>query len=109
VAVLAAMKDARFPKVSKEGIIDYRERTKEKVPMEKLPIAVTVYKMGKDLFVDPTDEEEKLYDSRLTITTTEDETICSLQKGGEGTLTTDDISTMVDMATKHAKALRKAL
>ena len=108
VAVLAALKDTRFPKFDGTNI-DYRTKTKEKVPMDKLPIAITVYKIGKDLFVDPTDEEEKLIDSRLTITTTEEEHVVSLQKGGEGTLTIEDIDKMVDIAMKHAKALRKAL
>ncbi len=108
VAVLAAIKDAKFPKLEKD-VIDYKTPTKEKIPLDQEPIAVTVYKIGKEMFVDPTNEEEKLIDARLTITTIEDGTICSLQKGGEATLTIAEIGTMVDIATKHAKALRKAI
>jgi len=108
LAVLAALKDAKFPKRDGEKI-DYKTLTKEKLPIGELPIAVTVYKIGKDLFVDPTEEEEKQVDARLTITTMEDDRICSLQKGGETTLSVEEIEKMVDIATKHAKVLRKTL
>ncbi len=108
IAVLAAIKDAKFPKLV-DNVIDYKTPTKEKLPLDELPIAVTVYKIGKELFVDPTYEEEDQIDARLTITTIEDESICSLQKGGEETLSLEEIDKMIDIATKHAKQLRKAL
>lgn len=108
LAVLAAIKDAKLPKLEGKNI-DYKTPTKEKLPLEELPIAVTVYKIGKELIVDPTYEEEKQVDARLTVTTTEDDTICSLQKGGEATLTLENIDKMIDIATKHAKVLRKVL
>ncbi len=108
IAVLAAIKDAKLPKLDGD-IIDYHTKTKEKLPLKKLPIPVTVYKVGKELFVDPTNEEEKLVDARLTITTIDDEFLCSLQKGGESPLSTEEIGKMVDIAFKHAKVLRKAL
>lgn len=108
IAVLAAIKDAKFPKLVGD-VIDYKTLTKEKLPVNESPIAVTVYKIGKELFVDPTNEEEKLADARLTVTTIEDGTLCSLQKGGESPLTVEDIDKMIDIAVKHAKVLRKAL
>lgn len=108
IAVLAALKDTKLPK--HEGkVVDYKTLTKDKLPIDELPIAVTVYMIGKELFVDPTFEEERLVEARLTVTTTEDGRICSLQKGGEYPLTLSDIDKMVDIATKHAKLLRKAL
>jgi len=108
LAVLAAIKDTKLPKLVGD-VIDYHEHTKEKLPLKSLPIPVTVYKLGKELFVDPTDEEEKLIDARLTVTSVEDDMLCSLQKGGESTLTTEEISKMFDIAVKHAKVLRKSL
>ena len=108
LAVLAAIKDTKLPKLNGD-VIDYKAPTKEKLPLDELPIAVTVYKLGKSLFVDPTDEEEKRIDARLTVTTIEDGSLCSLQKGGEVTLTIEEIDQMVDIALKHAKVLRKAL
>lgn len=108
IAVLAALKDAKFPKLNGE-VVDYKTMTKEKVPMKEMPIAVTVFKVGGYLFVDPTNEEEKQIDARLTVTTIEDGSICAMQKGGETPLTTDEISKMIDIAVKHAKTLRKEL
>jgi len=108
LAVLAAIKDAKFPKFD-GTVVDYKTLTKEKLPLDELPLPITVYKIGKHLFVDPSDEEEKQVDARLTITTTENGDIVSLKKGGEVPLSLDEISSMVDIATKHAKNLRKAL
>ncbi len=108
VAVLAAIKDARMPKYDGKKV-DYKTLTKEKLPVNELPIAVTVYKIGEHLLVDPTDEEEKQADTRLTVTTIEDGSICAMQKGGEATLTIEEVEKMVDIASKHAKVLRKAL
>jgi exosome complex component RRP42 len=109
IAVLAAIKDAKLPKHDGE-VIDYKSPlTKDKLPVQELPIAVTVYKIGKEMFVDPNYEEEKYVDARLTVTTIEDGTLCSLQKGGEDTLTLEEVDKMVDIASKHAKELRKAL
>lgn len=108
IAVLAAIKDAKLPKFDGKNI-DYKTLTKEKLPVKELPIAVTVYKIGDYLFVDPATEEEKLADARLTVTSIEDSSICAMQKGGEATLTVDEIEKMVDIALKHAKTLRKAL
>ena len=108
LAVLAALKDTKFPKLEGDKI-DYKTLTKVKLPINELPIAVTVFKIGKELFVDPTDDEEKQIDARLTITTTEDGRLCSLQKGGEATLSVEEVDKMVDIATKHAKVLRKTL
>jgi len=107
LAAIAALQDAKFP--AYDGTeIDYKTHTDEKLPLEKHPIPVTVYKLGNILFVDPTTEEQDAYDARLTVTTT-DGIICSLQKGGDATLSIDEIKTMVDLGVKKAGELRKKL
>jgi exosome complex component RRP42 len=68
-----------------------------------------VYKIGEHFIVDPTTEEEKAYDARLTIASTKDGKISALQKGGETPLTIDDVSKMVDIALEKAKFLREKL
>src|SRR3989338_1466500 len=66
LAALAALKSARYPEVDSEtGAINYKKKTSQKLPMLKDPLAVTVYKIGSQLLVDPTAEEEKAYDARL--------------------------------------------
>ncbi len=109
LASMAALKNTLFPKVSKEGVVDYTEKTKEKLPLLKEPLEVTVWKIGDYFLVDPTDEEEKAYDARLTVAALDDGGLCALQKGGSEALTVEDISKMIDIALEKAKAYRKCL
>ncbi|HLC58391.1 MAG TPA: exosome complex protein Rrp42 [Candidatus Nanoarchaeia archaeon] len=108
LAALAALKDAKFPKVVDKKV-DYDQKTKDSLPLEKFPISVTVLKIGSHLVVDPLPEEEKVADARLTIAVSEDGTPCALQKGGDLGLTLDEIDNMVELAVKKSKELRKAL
>jgi len=108
LAALAALKSTRFPKYDGEKI-DYREKTSKKLNVRKEPIAVTVCKISDSFIVDPTTEEEKVIDSRLTVTSEADGTLCALQKGDDQPLTSDDILKMIDIGLEKAKELRKAL
>lgn len=106
LAAVVALKDARFPKYDKTGI-NYKEHTNEKLPLTKLPAAVTVFRIGNTFLVDPSLDEENIYDAKLTITTTKDGVICALQKGGEAPLSIESIKKMVDMGVAKGKELLK--
>jgi len=108
LAALAALKQARFPAYDGEKI-DFGTKTNRPIPLLKEPIAVTVFKIEDQFFIDPIRDEEDVTDARLTVTTTTDGTICALQKGEEGTLTIDDIDKMVVLAQEKAKELRSKL
>ena len=108
LAALAALKDTKFPGF-KGDKVDYKNKTDKKLPLEKEPISVTVIKIGNKFIVDPDTEEEKVIDSRLTVASMEDGTLCALQKGGDSPLTQDDISRMLDIGIEKAKELRKYL
>ena len=110
LAALAALKDTKFPKVVDDAI-DYKEKTKEKLPVDakKDTLSVTVLKIGEHLVVDPLIEELKIYDARLTVATIADGTLCALQKGGETPLSQEDLLKMVDLGIEKGKELRKAL
>jgi len=108
LAALAALKDAKFPKIE-DGKISYRESTGQKLPLEKLPLSCTVYKIGNYFLVDPVSEEELIVDARLTVGVLEDGTLCSLQKGGDFGLNPEEVDQMVDVAVKKTKELRKVL
>ena len=108
LAALAALKDARFPAFDGEKV-DYKEKTDKKLPLEKMPIAVTVIKIGNKFIVDPDTEEEKAIDARLTVSSIEDGTLCAMQKGGDCPLTTADVDKMLDIGIEKAKELRKCL
>lgn len=108
LAALAALKDTKFPKYEDEKI-DYMEHTKEKLPLKKEPIALTVFKMDGNFLVDPLIEEEENADARMTVTTEKEGTICSLQKGGDSPLTVEEIDKMVEIAQKKVAELRSKL
>jgi exosome complex component RRP42 len=107
LTALAALKDTKMPKLEKD-VVQYGELTKESLPLNKEPIAVTVLKIGKFFVVDPLVDEENSFDAKLTVTTTDKE-ICAMQKGGDGTLSIDDIEKMVDIGMEKAKEIRKHL
>ena len=110
IAALAALHDTKFPEYDeKTGMVDYKKKTKKGLPLLKDPVAVTVYKVGTHLLVDPLSEEEEAYDTRLTITTTGDGNACSLQKGGDSPLTVAEIDEMVGLAIAKGKEIRKKL
>jgi len=108
LSALAAVKNAKFPKLEGETV-NYLEKTDTPLPLNKDPISVTVCKIGKHFIVDPITEEEKVIDARLTVAVGEDNNLYALQKGGETTLTEEDISQMIDIAIEKTKELRKVL
>lgn len=108
IAAIRALQNARFPEM-KDGAIDYKKLTKTKLPLEKVPVPVTIYKTGKHLLVDPILEEEDAYDARLTVTTTADGKICAYQKGGDSTLMPEEVITMTELALKKSKEIRKLM
>jgi exosome complex component RRP42 len=108
LSALAAIKSAKFPKLEGETI-NYMEKTKNSLPLQREPISVTVCKIGKHFIVDPISEEEKVIDARLTVAVGEDGKLYALQKGGEVPLAQEEILEMVDIAVEKTKELRKAL
>lgn len=108
LAAFAAIKETRFPKYDGTEI-NYKEKTKEKLPLQKEPVSITVIKIGDKFIVDPTREEEAALDARLTVASTKDNTICAMQKGGNEPLTIEEIEKMIDIGLAKSKELRKLL
>lgn len=110
LAALAALKDTRLPALNENNDVEYdKEKTKEKLPLSRETVEVTVVKVGDKLFVDLLTEEEEMIEARLTVAVSEKGTVCALQKGGQSPLTLEDIGKMVDIAIKLAPTLRKAI
>jgi len=108
LATIAAIRDARLPAL-KDGIVDFKTKTDETLPLTKVPLSCTVLKIGDKFIVDPLNAEEKVADSRLTVATTEKDEICALQKGNATALTIDDVDKMVNLAIEKTRELRKYL
>lgn len=108
LGALAALKQARFPKFE-DGVVDYMTKTDAKVPLSREPVAVTVFKIGDYLLVDPLPVEEQNADARLTITVTGENTVCAMQKGEATPLSTEEVKKMVELALDIAPKLRAKL
>ncbi len=109
LAAMAAIKDAKFPKLDKGGKIDYKNRTEEELPLTKTPISCTVWKLGDKYLVDPLVDEELAADARLSIVFTEKGKICAMQKGKDSEITGKDLKAMVELAEIKQQELRKYL
>ena len=108
LATLAALQDTRFPTYT-DGGVDYKKKTDKKLPLDKLPIPITVTKIGNHFLIDPKREEEEVREARLTVTTTKDGNLCALQKGEDAPLSVEDVEKMIDIGIAKGKELRKYL
>ena len=108
LGAVAALKNMKFPKYEND-VLDYKEKTNKSLNMKDFPITVTVNKIADKFIVDADTEEEKAIDARLTVASLNDGTLCALQKGGEYSLTIEDVDKMVEIALEKAKELRKLI
>lgn len=106
LAALAALKDLEMPSVDENGTIDWDEDGDREFNMDLDPLPVTVYKVGEHFLIDPTQQEEEVADARLTVTTLDEERVCSLQKGGDHPISDEDFKEMVDLAFETTETLR---
>jgi exosome complex component RRP42 len=109
LATMAALSNAMIPEYDEStGKINTDNRT-VKLPLLDQAIAVTVYKIGSKLVVDPTDIEEQAVTSRLTVATTSEGQICALQKGGVEPLSFGEIKECFRISLETGEQLRKLI
>ncbi len=78
-------------------------------PIRKRPVMVTVSKINGKLMVDPSLDEENVAYARISISTTEDGSICAIQKGGTGYFSREEIEQAYELARAKGDELRKHL
>ncbi len=108
LAAIAALKDTKFPEFD-GAKVDYKKLTGKNLPMLKMPVEVTVIKIGGNFIVDPTIEEEAEIDARLTVAFSGDGRLSALQKGGDASLTIEEIDEMIKIAERKSAELIKKL
>lgn len=103
-AALAALTSTTIPGATKlEGGKD------EPLKVQHYPVSVTACKIGDVLFVDPSLEEERIADARLTVTTDEKGRIRAMQKGLKGSLTVDEVNQVITLSQKIGEEVRKQI
>ncbi|MEM2873437.1 MAG: exosome complex protein Rrp42 [Nitrososphaerales archaeon] len=79
------------------------------LPINGIPVSVTMARIGDALIVDPTSEEEAVMDARITLVLDEDGNLCAGQKGQPGTLTFDQVKLATNIAKVKAKEIREII
>ena len=105
---MAALKNAKMLEIKDDKPV-IGKRTDESLPINSMPLPITVLKIGDNLIVDPTEAEQKVLDARLTVAVLEDDTLCALQKGGNASLSVKDLNDMIELAIKKSHELREKL
>ncbi len=105
IAAIAALHNAVFPTLDKDGKIDYEKKTKDKLPLsdETMPLSFTFHKLGDSIILDPTREEEEACETRITLGISKwngQYMINSCQKGGETPFTKEEIAKMTEIIPK---------
>mgnify|MGYP000057447301 CR=1 FL=1 len=79
------------------------------LPIQNYPIPVTFVKINNTLLVDPSIEEERVMDARLTLTIDKDGKLCAIQKGGLKELTLNEIEKAVNIAVEKSSENRNKI
>ncbi len=103
IGALAALKSAVVPAARAGKGEDYP------MPISHEPISITAVKIGEHLLIDPTHDEERVADARLTVATLENGNICAMQKGGDGSLKVDEVFKIIEMSRKRGAEVRAQL
>jgi exosome complex component RRP42 len=77
------------------------------LPVKDIPVATTAIEFGDVLMFDPDSDEESIANTKLTVISTADGSICGMQKSGTGVLKQEQIYRIVDIACENAKEIRE--
>jgi exosome complex component RRP42 len=110
IGAIAAMKTAKLPTYDKETeTLDYKNPSETPLPLNDVtPIAITAYKVGDKILVDPNRDEQDAATARVTIGSS-DGIISSIQKGEEEAMTQEEIGEALDLADTAYKEVFKNL
>jgi len=105
-AVVSALLTTRIPKYEVKD--DRLVKTEDTIPLpiNTIPVSVTMARIGDSIIVDPTSEEEMCMDARVTISTDDQGRICAMQKGNPGTFTLEQLNNAVSIAIDKGNEIR---
>lgn len=101
LATIAALMTAKIP-AEREGRGD-----DTMIPIRDMPVGVTLVNIGGEMMVDPVRNEEEICETKLTVVSNQDGSICAMQKSGEGVLSVEQVLLAVDIACKKAAEIRE--
>jgi len=110
LGAVAALLDTKIPKatvVDNEIVID--RETMEPLPIRDKALMCTFAKIGEQMVLDPSLDEEEILSARISIGMTASGNICALQKGGATPLTKEEIMNAVKVTEEKTKELMEYL
>ena len=106
LAAMSALLSARMPKIEAGKIV--RGEFTGNLPLKEKVVTCTFGKLADKTFLDPSLDEEKGMDCRLTLATTT-EHMCAAQKGGWGSFSEKEVMELFDISMEKGKELRSLL
>jgi len=79
------------------------------LPVLHQPISITAVKIDGKILVDPTHDEERVADARLTAATIENGNLCAMQKGLNGAFTMEEVFKVVEISRRIGAEVRSKL
>jgi len=109
LAAVSALLNTKMPNYEvKDGEVKIKQGYTP-LPMKTHPVTVTIGKINDKFIIDPGYEEEQVMDSRISIATKDDGSICAVQKGGAGYFTPKQILEASKLAQEKAAEIRRKL
>lgn len=103
LGAIAALNNTVVPAKANDRGDDYQ------LPIQHMPISVTAVQIENSILVDPTLDEEKVAEARLTVTTDENGDLRAMQKGLAGAFSLDQIYKCVETSQRLGNDLRKLI
>ncbi len=76
------------------------------LPVQHQPISITAVKIDDKILIDPTHDEERVAEARLTVATLETGNLCAMQKGLNGAFKLDEVFKVVELSRKIGSEVR---
>ncbi|SCG85049.1 exosome complex protein Rrp42 [Methanobacterium congolense] len=107
---VAALLNTRIPQTRVEdGEVVLDTENTVPLPINEKALMCTFAKIGDELLIDPSLEEEDIMDARISIGVRADGSICAMQKGGEKPFKREEILKAVSIAREKTAELREYL
>ncbi len=108
-AVVAALATTRMPGYTVVNGEVKKTGETPPLPIQTIPVSVTMARIGDVIIVDPTSEEEAVMDARITLTSDGRGNLCAGQKGQSGTLTFEHVMFAAQTSRAKGEEIRELL
>jgi|APHM01.1.fsa_nt_gi RNase PH-related exoribonuclease len=107
---MACLKTGFLPAYDEEeGLLRDQPSEGRDVPLNSLPVTATGHHVDGNVMFDPTGREEEAEGSRVTVSITAEGNVVAMQKGGESTISSSDITEIISIAEDKTQEMREMI